>query len=372
MLAKFEVSNFKNFAQTFTLDFTKTKQYAFNSECVTDKLVSKALIYGPNGIGKSNLGYALFDLISHLTTHHTGTRSYKHYLNALSDSHVAEFCYQFKFDNHTVEYRYGKSSKRTLVYETLYINGVSCLAIDRRISSVAEIHFEGAESLKNDLGESKISLVSYVKNNAVLLSNEVNTCFNRFIKFVDGMLFFRSLDKNKFIGLNELNEDNNIGADIITSGKLADFQQFLNDANIDCELTAVESSDEPYIAFVFDGKQIPFYDIASTGTRSLALFYYWMQRFEDVSSVSFVFVDEFDASYHHSLSELIIKRLRNIHAQVVITTHNTSVMTNDLLRPDCYFLMTGHEIKALADCTRKELEFAHNIEKMYKAGAFDV
>ena len=53
-----------------------------------------------------------------------------------------------------------------------------------------------------------------------------------------------------------------------------------------------------------------------------------------------------------------------------MTTHNTSIMTNDLLRPDCYFLMNGKGIKSLANCTPKELREAHNIEKMYKAGAF--
>lgn len=372
MLAKFAVSNFKNFADTFSFDFTNTKQYDFNGECVTDGIVSKALIYGHNGVGKSNLGFAIFDLISHLTSHHSSPVSYKHYLNALSDGDLAEFSYQFQFGAHIVEYSYGKSSKRALVYERLSVDGQSCIAIDRRVNSVADITLEGTESLKSDLGESKISVISYVKNNAVLAVNPVNRCFERFVQFVDGMLFFRSLDNNGFIGLQELNDDNEIASSIVDNGKLADFQSFLNDAGIECELTAIENTKGSNIAFVFEDKQLPFYDIASTGTRSLALFYYWMQKLGDPALGSFVFIDEFDAFYHHSLSELIIQRLRDAQAQVVITTHNTSSMTNDLLRPDCYFLMTKRTIKSLAHCTRKELRFAHNIEKMYKAGAFDV
>ena len=47
-------------------------------------------------------------------------------------------------------------------------------------------------------------------------------------------------------------------------------------------------------------------------------------------------------------------------------------MSNDLLRPDCYFLMYKDSIKSLAKNTTKELREAHNIEKMYKAGSFDV
>ena len=56
----------------------------------------------------------------------------------------------------------------------------------------------------------------------------------------------------------------------------------------------------------------------------------------------------------------------------MLTTHNTSIITNDLLRPDCYFLMSKHSIRSLSKSTSKELREAHNIEKMYKAGSFDV
>ena len=46
-------------------------------------------------------------------------------------------------------------------------------------------------------------------------------------------------------------------------------------------------------------------------------------------------------------------------------------MSNDLLRPDGYFLLENNSIKAIADLTDKELRQAHNLQKMYKAGAFN-
>jgi hypothetical protein len=85
-----------------------------------------------------------------------------------------------------------------------------------------------------------------------------------------------------------------------------------------------------------------------------------------------VFIDEFDAFYHHELSNLIIRKLKETGTQFIVTTHNTSVMTNDLMRPDCYFLMDNRKILPLSECTEKELREAHNIEKIYKAGAFHV
>ena len=57
--------------------------------------------------------------------------------------------------------------------------------------------------------------------------------------------------------------------------------------------------------------------------------------------------------------------------QIFTTTHNTDLMSNDLLRPDCYFLLKDNKIKAISDLTEKELRQAHNLQKMYKAGAFN-
>ena len=41
-------------------------------------------------------------------------------------------------------------------------------------------------------------------------------------------------------------------------------------------------------------------------------------------------------------------------------------MTNDLLRPDCNFILNENKIKPLCDCTDKELRFGHNIEKLFR------
>ena len=97
--------------------------------------------------------------------------------------------------------------------------------------------------------------------------------------------------------------------------------------------------------------------------------YFWFQRLKE-NKVSLVFVDEFDAFYHQKLSALIVEKLKEINAQVILTTHNTSIMSTEILRPDCYFILDENEIKSIPNCTEKELREAHNLEKMYKAGAF--
>ena len=369
MLTKFEVTNFKNFDKKLTLDFTDTNAYEFNQECVIKGIVNKALIYGHNGTGKSNLGFAIFDLISHLTDKESSALEYiLHYSNASNSSKIVEFKYTFKFNDHTVCYEYGKTDFESLVYEKVFINENEYISIDRRNNTVATINAKGAETLKKDMGDSKISIISYIKKNSVLEENLENSCFFKFIDFIHRMLFFRSLADNKYLGLQKGRTQ--FLSDIIEHDNVHDFESFLNDAGVKCNLKAITGDETLY--FDFNGKLIPFEDIASQGTQSLALFYYWYQTLRDSKNVSFVFIDEFDAFYHHSLSKLIVTKLKEINAQVILTTHNTSIMTNDLLRPDCYFLMDERGMTSLKNLTPKELREAHNIEKMYKAGSFSV
>jgi len=109
----------------------------------------------------------------------------------------------------------------------------------------------------------------------------------------------------------------------------------------------------------------------SSGTKSLTLFYYWYQKVKRNNNCKFLFIDEFDAFYHHSLSKTVVERLKELYdVQVILSTHNTSIMSNDILRPDCYFFMYEDKITSLAKSTKKELREAHNIEKMYRAGLF--
>ncbi|MFK5894004.1 MAG: AAA family ATPase [Pseudomonadota bacterium] len=368
MLSKFKVKNFKNFKEELVFDLGDTKNYEFNSECVNNNIVKKALIYGRNGTGKSNLGYALFDLISHLSNKNSGSGEYQHYLNAWSDNPLAEFVYEFQYEDNFMIYKYGKIDHETLIYENLSINGCECLAIDRRASTEAIFGFEGTEHLKTDLKDSKISLVNYIKNNAVLAQNETTDCFFKFVKFVEGMLFFRSLHTNNFIGLEQ--GAARILPDIITRGNVPDFEAFLNEAGVDCKIDVIDDGKESGLGFVFDDNIIPFYEIASTGTRSLTLFYFWLQRMRENDAVSFVFIDEYDAFYHHELSDFLISKLKELKQQVILTTHNTTIMSSDILRPDCNFIMTDISISPISSLTQKELRSSHNIEKMYRAGSF--
>jgi AAA15 family ATPase/GTPase len=370
MLTKFSVSNFKSFNKEITFDLKDTNKYGFNKECIKNGIVNNALVYGYNGIGKSNFGLAIFDIIEHLTDKNKNRSQYSFYLNALSDDDTATFKYEFLIESDEVVYEYEKSDYETIISERFLINGIELAFIDRRKNNKAIINFKGAEDLKSELENKRLSILKYIINNSVLDNNNDNETFLKFFNFIEGMLFFRSLQTNMYLGLELGVRD--VQDEIIQNDNVKNLEIFLNKAGIECKLDVIQEGVKDILAFDFKGKTVPFFQIASSGTVAVVLFYFWLIKLKDESRVSFVFIDEFDAFYHHKLSALIVEELKKTGVQFVLTTHNTSIITNDLLRPDCYFLINKNSIKSLARSTSKELREAHNIEKMYKAGSFNV
>lgn len=367
MLKKFSVENFKGFKDKITLDIGTPSNYSFNSEIIENGCITKGIIYGINSCGKSNLGLAIFDIITHLTEKQKLLESYDFYLNMSGRKSFAEFEYTFVFDGHEVVYKYSKMDVNSLKSESLSIDGKEVIFFDFLTRDGFTL-LEGSDTLNASIrNESPISRVKYVNSNSILSDNVQNQVFKKFIDFVERMLLFYSLDSRGYEGF--MNGSESIAEGIVNSGKVKDFQKFLKENDIDYELYGCEVDGRKAVYCHFDNKDADFFKIASTGTRSLALFYYWYIRME---KASFVFIDEFDAFYHYELSESVQKRLRRITGvQVFTTTHNTDLMSNDLLRPDCYFILENNSIKAISELTEKELRQAHNLQKMYKAGAFN-
>lgn len=367
MIKKFSVENFKGFKDKITLDIGSPNNYSFNPEIIENGCVTKGIIYGINSCGKSNLGLAIFDIITHLTEKQKLLQSYDFYLNMSGRKSFAEFEYTFVFDGHEVIYKYCKIDMNTLKNESFSIDGKEVIYFDFLTRDGFTL-LEGSDTLNASIkNESPISRVKYVNNNSILMDNEQNRVFKKFIDFVERMLLFYSLDSRGYEGF--MNGSESIAEGIVNSGRVQDFQEFLKENGIEYKLYEHEVDGRSAIYCHFDNKDADFFKIASTGTRSLALFYYWYIRME---KASFVFIDEFDAFYHYELSESVQRRLKNIQGvQIFTTTHNTDLMSNDILRPDCYFLLKDNNIKAISELTEKELRQAHNLQKMYKAGAFN-
>ena len=370
-LTKFKVRNFKNFDKEVCIDFQQHGNYDFNTEIVDNdqSVITKALMYGPNGSGKSNFCLALFDIVMHLTDNYKLTKSYLQYRCMDSNEPAADFEYTFKCAGHTFVYSYAKANVDVILWERISIDGTDYLEYNF-LTEEGYSNFVGSEKL-NLNGQSKVSRVKYIISTSVLEDdNEYNELLMKFAYFVNRMLLFYSDNKKGYQGFATGSESIDEGILSSSDDALQLFEQFLRDNGINYNLVEKRTSfgnREIYCRFKYG--DIELYRIASTGTRSLELFYYWYLKMKKMSLVA---IDEFDAYYHFELAENIVKLLRGLtDTQVILTTQNTDLMSNDLLRPDCYYLINDNKITPLDKTTDKELRKAHNLQKMYKAGAFD-
>ena len=58
--------------------------------------------------------------------------------------------------------------------------------------------------------------------------------------------------------------------------------------------------------------------------------------------------------------------------QVIFTTHNSYLASNEISRPDCYFILDKGRLSSFADSTERELREGHNLEKLLRNGEFNV
>ena len=366
MLTRFSVENFKSFSDKLEFDLEKTGNYEFNSEAIKDGVVNKGIIYGFNGCGKSSLGLAILDIVAHMTDKQCIERQYPPYLCMNHSQNIpAIFDYKFRFSGSDVLYHYEKNNLHTLICERLWIDGREVLNYDFD-SHKGFLLLKGAETLNLESRDAAISRVKYVSSNAILANCHENDVFHLFVEFVNKMLLFYSLEDRQYQGL-QLGSDN-ITDGIIRSGRVDEFQNFLKSNAINLKLGVKEKDGEKQLITIFPNGVVDFFSIASTGTRSLALLFYWYTRMD---KASFVYIDEFDAFYHYELAESVVTLLKRLESvQIILTTHNTDLLSNDLLRPDCYFWLNGSRITPICDLTEKEIRKAHNLQKMFKAGAF--
>ena len=366
MLKLFEVSGFKNFSHKISLDLSDVRDYRFNEHCIKDGLLRNCIIYGKNSSGKSNFSLAVFDIVAHLTGNNVSPDLYNSYINANNIEGKAQFRYVFQFGNDIVEYLYIKSSNKTLITENVALNGkyVFVAGYNSITASYVEIN-ELSERIDMSFFTGG-SLVRHALSTAMLGAEHP---LHKMMVFVSKMLWFRSLDENRFIGNKTAAEDYHSFI-LDNDSTLAEFQELLTAAGINSKISVEKDADGKKRLYSSEGEdaKIPFLSTASSGTKALYAFFYWYKTAPDTS---LLFIDEFDAYYHFELSETIVELLgKRYNTQIMLTSHNTNLLTNRIMRPDCYFILTPEKLTSFANATKRELREGHNLEKLYASGEF--
>ncbi|MBQ8142693.1 MAG: AAA family ATPase [Bacilli bacterium] len=372
MLERFSVKGYRNFKDEIVFDLKRHGRYDFNTELIQSGIVNKGIIYGKNGTGKSNLGRALFDIEKNLMIHNN-KNIFAFDTNptycCLDSNKDVFFSYSFRFGKDSLVYEYHKKDAFYVSSEKIFINEELMFDYTGDKGNVF-CKFPGTENLSFASMNDGFSALSFLYRTFEFKDSPLSKLFD----FVSSMLWFRCLTKgNEFEGIG-LNED--IEQRIVTEDKLEDFQNFLKsfgleyDLILKAQINIATGRSVKRIFAKFKHGEVPLAAIFSTGTQALELLYYWKMHF---SKYKFIFIDEFDAFYHYELSAEVIKILNEgTTFQSFVTTHNTSLMNNDLMRPDCLFLISDNKIKNLADCTSKDLREGHNLEKIYRSNDFNV
>ena len=363
MLTRFSVKNYRGFKDKVTWDLSHPNNYSFNEYAVKDGIVKDAIIWGVNGAGKSNFSLAIFDLVTHLTQKSQRRAYFDNYIYADDPEGRAEFEYSFRIDGYDIDYCYTKDGKGALRTEKMSVNGkevFSSNALALTICDEFQIDKKVMQQWANN--DNGASVVNYLLASQPLSGKHY---LIRLKKFVKGMLWYQNLDERDYMGLDSgrtiLEEY------IIANGLVKELQQFLLDVSGQNFTFAEHAPEEKKLMVLIEDRKMPFLKICSTGTRGVLLLFYWWTRLDEAS---LLVIDEFDAFYHFMLSFNVCKKLFEKNIQVFLTSHNTYLLTNDLLRPDCNFILRDGSIKPLSAMTDKELRQGHNMEKLFRGGAF--
>ena len=379
MLKKFKLKNYKNFKDEITIDFKDTAGYQFNKDCLSDGIISKMLIYGRNATGKTNLGRALLDIGATIIGP-IGYRNNGIMLNADSNEKEAVFNYEFRFGDTELFYKYSRKSNQELSYEKLIINDTCIFEcdFDKKIYNFGNLNYISAETAnverykqsleveEDEISGAKLPFLRWVISNVALQKDSV---LIELANYVGRMMMItvsngipyrmRKIDQRFY----ELLEDEN---------KLQDLEDFLNTMGIECKLALRKLPDGQRELYFAHDKRGPFYENASSGTIALVELY--RRLVQRVRNASLIYLDEFDAFYHYEMAENVIYffKQRYPKCQIIMTSHNTNLMTNRIMRPDCLFILSRKgTLTALCNATQRELREGHNLEKMYISGEFE-
>ena len=376
MLKRFEVKNYRTFKNKIEIDFSNVGGYRFNQDCINDNTITKMLIYGKNATGKTNLGRALMDLWALINGDLKPNKYSGYMINADSTDDYSSFKYLFVFDNHELIYTYKRASEDAIINEELKLDNKTAFKNDFKEVNVNY-------KILSDLGVTAGSIEKYLFNISNITENNKipflrwiinNTSYGRFSLLGKLDTYLQSMKLiNVSMQMWDYNPRYNEAFFEMLGKKdhLKDFEEFLNVMGISCKLQMIPLPDGTKQLYFVHKKPVPFYETASSGTRSLTNLYKKVIAF---SESSFLYLDEFDAFYHYEMAEKLVIFFKNKYpnTQMILTTHNTNLMTNKLMRPDTLFILseTG-KLTALCDATKREIREGHNLEKMYISGEFD-
>ncbi|MBR3235607.1 MAG: AAA family ATPase [Atopobiaceae bacterium] len=366
MLKSFSVSNYRKFNGTVTLDLGSPRDYSFNSDYVTNGIVSNALVIGQNASGKTNLIRAILDVTTNYYPPNLFAAQLGYdatFVNADAERPEAEFEYIFAIGGRTVSYGYAKNSDRQLTRERLEVDGTLVFDYSNSAERMVKenLSFIGAETANLRFSGDYSSMLAYLSSNVSAESDGILSSLRRYTARIIPIVH---------VGESARSQTRRILAEVIQSNRVDELEVFLSRFGVEEHLSVYEDADGSKALYCLHRRLIPFSECMSSGTRTLINLFY---AYEMHPQGSIYLLDEFDAYCHFEVAEDLIRYFgKATGCQTIATTHNTSLTRNDVMRPDCIFKFGADgALKPLSERTSRELRIGNNVEKLLRNGEFD-
>lgn len=372
MLIMFRVKNFMSFKDEVVLDFRKTslREHAHHTFKLNQEveLLKSIAIYGANASGKSNLMYALsafietmqkqfFDHEDEDNSNQKTVFSYQPFSFSNKINPIMEFEIAFGYQDVIYQYALSVDQDRKVHYERLDVNYVML--------------FERSETIKfhSDYDET-LSVFSKVRKDRTLLAmldfyaldeqiknhiDAIKTYFNDYMK-VHLEVYFESSIKGFFSAFRI--HDKAISQNPELMKKVSEFTEKIDVGIEGLELQKIERKnaktkevEESYEIkvkhAVFDetGKKAKTISLSlDQESRGTVRFISFIRRIVDILESGGVYiVDEISSSFHPLLTKFIVdlfhSNLNRHNAQLIFTTHETTLMNKEQFRRDQIYLI---------------------------------
>lgn len=373
MLIEFKAENFRSISREITFSLLASSDRSLDGNLIeldalkkSDRLLKSAVIYGANASGKSNVLLAMFNLQNLVMT---SVKNQDGDLLAFEPFKLSSECmskpskFSVFFVKNNIRYRYAVSFDRTKVIDEelyYYPNNREALIFERK--NTTEFKFTIDKRVQSDISKRTLDNVLYLSNSAQQNYDKTLEAFKWFREDLR-IIGARTLSEQGEYTINMLNQDDESKKAILRSLERADLGLVDIIASIeDVDMAALpaeiinhlprsldsasgklqridintfhlskdKDGKEQSIAFDFNTEE-------SEGTkRFFSLIGPWLNA---LNKGQVLFIDELELKLHPMLSEHLIKLFHDKsynknNAQLIITTHNTNLLNDELFRRD--------------------------------------
>lgn len=396
MLLEFKCSNHRSIKEEVGFSMiagSDNTSEEFLKEYGNFRILRSAIIYGANGSGKSNFINALSymrDLVSNSINHQPGQGVFQAPHKLCTEEIPSE--YKIQFVKNGIRYAYGFSVKQNLIQdEYLYYfpKGRQVKIFERR----------GMEIKPGDRYKSVFDVsISILKENRLFLSCAAN--YSNVKEIEEAFLFFNTdiviynPEMNNWIEYSiELMQNNDmvrktfidilkaLGTGVedikvkLEKVKLTDLTQELQIPDALKNLLGTQEGNVIEAKVVYDKFEVDLMTEESSGVKRL---FQMICPIIDILNHGRILVcDELESSLHESVIYQIVELFQHFHkekfAQLIFSTHDTSLLDSDLFRRDQVWFTQLNEERATdlySLIEIKNVRKSENLEKGYISGKY--